>query len=404
MGAASKITRWPYLAAGVVCMLFIGIIYAWSILKVPLGEAFGWTASQLALNFTLTMCFFCFGGVAAGILTKRSSPRVTLIIAAIISCAGFIITSRLSGRLVLLYLSYGVLCGSGIGMAYNALLSSTGAWFPDKKGFCSGALMMGFGFSALILGNIAGAMIGAPSIGWRSTYFIFGILMGAVLLITAFIMRLPPQGMELPKGQKKAQVSASIESKDYTTVQMVKRASFRIFFIFTICMTAIGNTVISFARDLALSIEASAGLATTLVGVLSVCNGLGRIFCGLLFDTWGRRKTMLFANFLTILAPMITLIAVLIGSLPLGAAGLCLTGIAYGCSPTISSAFVSTFYGMKYFSMNFGIANMMLVPASFIAALGSVLLSMTKTYAAPFTLLLGLAVVGLILNVNLKKP
>jgi hypothetical protein len=46
----------------------------------------------------------------------------------------------------------------------------------------------------------------------------------------------------------------------------------------------------------------------------------------------------------------------------------------------------------------------MLVPASFIAAFGSVLLSMTQTYAAPFALLLGLAVVGLILNCNIKRP
>jgi OFA family oxalate/formate antiporter-like MFS transporter len=385
-------------------MLFTGIIYAWSILKAPLGEAFGWTPAQLALNFTLTMCFFCFGGVAAGILTKSSSPKAVLIIAAIFSCAGFVITSRLSGQLVLLYLSYGVSSGLGIGMAYNVLISSTGAWFPDKKGFCSGALMMGFGSSALVLGNVAGAMIGAPSIGWRSTYLIFGILMGVVLLIAAFIMRFPPQGMELPKGQKKAQGSESFELKDYTTAEMMKRASFWMFFIFSICMSATGSTVISFAQDLALSVGASISLATTLVGVLSICNGLGRIFCGLLFDNWGRRKTMLFANCLTILAPAVTLIAVLMESLPLGVVGLCLIGIAYGCSPTISSAFVSTFYGMRYFGMNFSIANTMLVPASFIATLGSVLLSMTKTYAAPFTLLLGLAVVGLMLNLNIKRP
>jgi OFA family oxalate/formate antiporter-like MFS transporter len=400
---AAKITRWPYLLFGVVSMMFIGIIYAWSILKTPLGEAFGWTISQLALNFTLTMCFFCFGGVVAGILTKRYSPKVTLLIAAIISCAGFVITSRLSGQLGLLYLSYGVLGGSGIGMAYNVLISSTGAWFPDKKGFCTGALMMGFGSSALVLGNIAGAMIGSSSIGWRSTYLVFGILIGAVLLIAAFVMRFPPQGLELPESKKKTQGPENFEPKDYTTAEIIKRTSFWMFFIFTITMTAIGSTVISFVRDLALSIGASAGIATSMVGVLSICNGLGRIVCGLLFDSWGRRKTMLFANFLSILAPAITLVAVLIRSLPLGAVGLCLTGMAYGCSPTISSAFVSTFYGMKYFGMNFSIANTMLVPASFIATLGSILLSITKTYVAPFSMLLGLALVGLALNLSIKR-
>jgi OFA family oxalate/formate antiporter-like MFS transporter len=289
-------------------------------------------------------------------------------------------------------------------MAYNVLIASTGAWFPDKKGFCTGALMMGFGSSALVLGNIAGAMIGNPSIGWRSTYLVFGILIGAVLLIAAFVMRFPPQGTELPKSEKKSQGPESFELKDYTTAEMIKRTSFWMFFIFTISMAAIGSTVISFARDLALSVGASVTLATTLVGVLSVCNGLGRIFCGLLFDSWGRRRTMLFANFLSILAPAVTLVAVLIGSLPLIVVSLCLTGIAYGCSPTISSAFVSTFYGMKCFGMNFSIANTMLVPASFIATLASVLLSMTKSYAVPFAMLLGLALIGLVLNLNIRRP
>ena len=53
------IVRWPFLAVGVVSMLFAGIIYAWSILKAPLAEAFIRSVSQLALNFIPTMRFFC---------------------------------------------------------------------------------------------------------------------------------------------------------------------------------------------------------------------------------------------------------------------------------------------------------------------------------------------------------
>ena len=55
--------RWFYLAVGVVAMLFAGVLYAWSILKSPLVAEFGWGASQLALNFTIAMSFFCVGGL-----------------------------------------------------------------------------------------------------------------------------------------------------------------------------------------------------------------------------------------------------------------------------------------------------------------------------------------------------
>lgn len=92
----NKLVRWPYLLSGVVSMLFAGIIYAWSILKAPLTEEFGWTPSQLALNFTLTMCFFCIGGIVSGVLTKKTSPKVTAVISAILVFSGFTISSRMS--------------------------------------------------------------------------------------------------------------------------------------------------------------------------------------------------------------------------------------------------------------------------------------------------------------------
>ena len=107
--------------------------------------------------------------------------------------------------------------------------------------------------------------------------------------------------------------------------------------------------MISFANDLALSVGADADFATTLVGTLAVCNGLGRIITGALFDAMGRRFTMIAANILTIAAAAGTLLAVSINSLPLCIVGLCLTGLSYGTSPTVSSAFTAAFYGQKYF-------------------------------------------------------
>ncbi|MBE6815577.1 MAG: OFA family MFS transporter, partial [Ruminococcaceae bacterium] len=53
--------RWFYLFTGVFTMLFSGVLYAWSILKIPFKEDFGFSDSTLAFNFTLTMCFFCLG-------------------------------------------------------------------------------------------------------------------------------------------------------------------------------------------------------------------------------------------------------------------------------------------------------------------------------------------------------
>ena len=200
---------------------------------------------------------------------------------------------------------------------------------------------------------------------------------------------------------------------------MLRRFTFWRAFLCIIFLAAMGNTVISFAKDLSLSVGASAALSTTLVGVLAVCNGLGRILTGALFDTLGRRRTMLLANgaaimsnqkkqsFLggaAILAALVTLLSVAVHSVPLCVAGLCITGISYGACPTISSAFTSSFYGAKYFSLNFSVMNFNLTGASFIATAASVLLTQTGGYAAPLVLLLVLAVAALALNLSIKRP
>lgn len=167
--------RWFYLVIGVIAMLFAGVLYAWSILKTPLANEFGWSASQLALNFTIAMSFFCIGGLLGAQVSKRVGHKIALIIAGIISALGFIMTASLhDASVIMLYISYGVLAGMGIGIAYNVLIATVSAWFPDKKGLCSGCLMMGFGASALVLGNIANALFNSD-LGWRSTYLFLGI-------------------------------------------------------------------------------------------------------------------------------------------------------------------------------------------------------------------------------------
>ena len=152
--------RWTYLIIGVIAMLFAGVLYAWSILKSPLVSEFGWKASQLALNFTLAMGFFCIGGLLGARISKKAGHRIALTAAGSLAALGFILTALLRDASVLmLYITYGVLAGSGIGIAYNVTIATVSAWFPDKKGLCSGCLMMGFGASALLLGNVADAMI-----------------------------------------------------------------------------------------------------------------------------------------------------------------------------------------------------------------------------------------------------
>lgn len=397
--------RWFYLVIGVVAMLFAGVLYAWSILKAPLAIEFGWGPSELALNFTLAMSFFCIGGLLGAQISNRAGTGIALILSGILAASGFILTAFLRNTsVVMLYISYGVLAGIGIGIAYNVLIATVSAWFPDKKGLCSGCLMMGFGASALILGNVTDALF-KSTLGWRFTYIIVGISIFVVLLLAALLLRKPNHQTVLP--QPKAATKAGAEAfdrLDCTSVQMLRRPSFWMAFICISFLAAVGSSVISFAKDLALSVNAPESLAVSLVGVLSVCNGLGRILTGTLFDSIGRRKTMLCANALTICAAAVTLLAVSVGSLPLCIAGLCLTGMSYGACPTITAAFTSSFFGMKHFSTNMALMTFTVMCGSLIATVSNKVLEVTGGYTATFMMLLSLTAIAMILNLFIRKP
>lgn len=419
--------RWCYLALSSFGLLFVGIIYAWSIFKVPLQDAFGWDAPSLAVNYSLSVAFLCIGGLVGGLLDKKLSTRSLLLMAAVLSFVGFTVTSRLDGsNITLLYIAYGIVAGSGIGISYNTLLAVGNSWFPDKKGLSSGILMMCFGLSTMLLGKVAAAMFEMEAFGWRKTFFFVGAIIAVILVICALLLKKPGADVVFPTapektGKSKAKTTGSVTSeavheagakasaksapqRDYTAAETMRSPAFWIFFVYGTLTCSVGMVVINFALDLSLTLGASVALATTLVGVLSACNGLGRIVCGILYDATNCRTTMLFVTLVTAGSALSILLALQTGSLPLGILGMCLAGISYGSVPTLSSAFLIGFYGIKDFATNYSVANLRGLIGSFVPTIAGFLLQSSGTYMTPFLLLLGISIVSIPLNFMIRRP
>ena len=72
-----NLNRWVYAIAGVVILLFAGLVYAWSVLSGPIAAEFAqWTKAQLSLTFTLVMICFCIGCMICG-FTKALSMKMS---------------------------------------------------------------------------------------------------------------------------------------------------------------------------------------------------------------------------------------------------------------------------------------------------------------------------------------
>ena len=107
--------RWVIAAAGVVMQVALGAVYAWSVFRIPLTKAFGWTIPQVTLTFTIAIFVLGFAAFAGGLWMRRAGPRVVAVAAGILYGLGVFLASFTDGRLWWLYLSYGLLGGIGLG-------------------------------------------------------------------------------------------------------------------------------------------------------------------------------------------------------------------------------------------------------------------------------------------------
>ena len=141
----------------------IGSIYAWSIYNPALIRSLGivasapddWSLRQVVWIFTAAIVAAGLAATMAGRWIEVLGPRKIGLVAAGCWGGGYLVGGAgiLMHQLWLLYLGYGVIGGTGLGLGYVSPIGTLLKWFPDRRGLASGMAIMGFG---------GGAMIGAP--------------------------------------------------------------------------------------------------------------------------------------------------------------------------------------------------------------------------------------------------
>lgn len=389
------------LVSGALIYLFIGLIYVWSIFVVPLEQEFGWNRTQTSGIFTLSMICFCTGGILSGIISRKKSAKFIIRVASILLLMGFILSSQVK-TITGLYISYGVFCGLGVGLTYNANISTVIKWFPDKTGLVSGILLMCFGFGGMFLGYATSTLI--TIMGWRKTFILLGIAFMAFLSFCSIWITPPGDDVILPKRKLK---NIRVKEKGLSLVakQMLKRKSFWIFFIWVTILTAAGLAIIGHASAYVQDIGATAKTAAIITGIISISNGIGRILSGLIFDSRGRKFSMLFGNTIMMVSFVVLIFSASLNSVVLFVIGGILLGLSFGGLPPINSAFVNLFYGSENYPLNFSIVNGNIIPASLLGPLlAGAIKTSTNSYLNVFILLLGLIIIAFGMQFSIKRP
>jgi OFA family oxalate/formate antiporter-like MFS transporter len=388
--------------AGVVMQVALGAVYAWSVYADPLAQAYG-GASATAVNSTFSITIFTLGVAAfvGGLWMGNSGPRVVALTGGVLYGLGVFLAGFAGGSLPLLYLTYGLMSGIGIGLGYIVPVATLIKWFPDKRGFITGVAVAGFGGGAFVTALVAKSLV--SSVGPFRTFTILGIVYLVMVVGAALFMRNPPEGWR-PEGWEPDTTERSDRSGvDYDLGGALRTWQwFALWALLFLNVTA-GISIITVASPMAVEIAGvSATVAAGLVSIISIANASGRFLWAWFSDAIGR-KWVFFVMFL--------LQAVLFVLLPfLGTASYLLLSVlsfvivsCYGGGFGTMPAFAADYFG----SANVGkIYGLMLTAWSFGGVLGPLLISrvidVTGSYTLAFyiiaAIMVGSAVVAFIVR------
>ncbi len=370
-------------------MLLMGLIYAWSIFVAPLEVEFGWDRTETSLIFSISMIFFCLGGLAGGFLRKRFSFRWIMLFSGSFILAGFLLASR-TVQLWQIFIAYGVFCGFGVGVTYNCLISTLTAMF-ERKGLISGLLLFAFGLGGMVLGALATGLIN--SIGWRNTFMAFGIGDFVLIFIGAMLIR---EQVYQPTAQTSSVAglsSATAPAMEYSPMEMIKSKTFLLYMLWVISCTVAGLMLVAHAGSIALDQGLSSAYAAFMVGLLSVSNGFGRILTGISFDRKGFPTSIVLSCVFGLTGSLLLLLYFNTSILAAFIAGCIVVGFMYGSAPTLSASFVRSRFGNKNFALNFSITNLNLIISSSIGpTLAGSLRTQTGNYTSSMVAMLGFVI------------
>jgi MFS family permease len=300
-GLPAEKGRWILIPLGSLVLLCLGTVYSWSIFRKPLEDLFGISATQSLLPFTFLLVLYALLMPVTGFYIDRIGVGKITAIGGVVTGIGYILSS-LTMNIILLTITYGVIAGAGVGIAYGVPLAVSAKWFPDRKGLAVGLTAVGFGLSPLVTAPLAKSLIAAY--GVLPTFTILGISLTAIILVISVTLKLPPKGWK-PQGWVPKTLDEITESQQK---QLWQSPSFYALWLCYTIGTFVGLSAIGISSPVAQEIiKLDATTAAITVSIFAVFNGIGRPLFGWLTDRFQPKGAATISYVLILIASILML-------------------------------------------------------------------------------------------------
>ncbi len=391
--------RWVVFAASCLINLCLGSIYAWSVfaggmaeyLTAQTGQTI--TTADLAIVYTIANSVGPITMISGGWFNDKFGPKKVIMLGGAMFGIGMILSGFVKS-VNMLIITYGLISGLGLGMAYGTTVSTCMKFFPDKRGIIGGITTAIYGLGSVILPPIVTSLV--TNFDGAKAFIIVGAVFLVIVVGSSFFMEQCPSDF-VPDGY--TPVAQKVSTNNLTWKDMLKTSSFYVMLLLFTCGAFSGMMIISQASAVAQNqVGMTLATASLAVSMLALFNAAGRILAGALSDKIGRINTLTVASALSIVGLFI-LSQVGKGQTALFLVGLAIVGLCFGSFMGIYPGFTADRFGGKNNSINYGI---MFIGVALAGYFGPTIMrsvfNSTGAYAEAFTIAMIFAIVGLVLT------
>lgn len=252
----------------------IGSVYCWSLFKGDIASYMGVDVSSIEICFMLAIFFLgmsaAFGGKFVESNVKLATYCSTICFVSGLLLSAFAVYNKIP---YLIYISYGVIMGIGLGIGYISPVKTLMIWFSKYKGLATGIAISGFGLSKVMFSPIIESC--TKHYGVVVTLLVMALI-STLCMITASCLIKKPSGWV----EKKEDISLSV-SKIKGII--LDSRYITIWFMFFINITC-GLVLISFEKNIVQGVGISSVYVGLIASSTAFFNTLGRFGYATLSD------------------------------------------------------------------------------------------------------------------------
>ncbi len=339
-----------FVLLGTIIMLCLGSVYSWSVFVNPLTNHFtgmGQTvsASEVLLPFSIFLAVFAIAMVFSGKYIEKIGPRKMTMAGGVICGLGWLLAS-MAGSVQMLYPTYGIIGGLGVGIAYGCPVAVSARWFPDKRG--------------LVRSLLGSFRLFTPYTTYLSnlcmTRFASSIAFIIIIALCSLPLTFPPAGYKPAGWTPPAPKPGAHVTCDFLREQMIKTPAFLGLWLCYFIGCIAGLMAIGISKPVGTEIvQIETGLASFLVGFFAIFNGGGRPIFGTLTDKLTPRNAAMVSFVLIILASLMMMTMAGPGTDYIYIVAFALLWMCLGGWLAIAPTATATFFGTGDYPRNYGV-------------------------------------------------